>query len=336
MPFFHPNREAKNWFATMLDYNKRGWASSLFTLRGTMVHEIGGRVLMSFVWSICVVATHQLFVPLPLDATMHSLVGVALGLLLVFRTNASYDRFWEGRRQWGSIINESRNLGRAARAYLEAAPDLKQELVVWTCAFPHAAKNYLRGTSGVGAMTPKLPPPDAEIISKVGNAPLAVCLRISQVLVRARDRGLISDYVMMTIDHNVQLLIDYYGSCERIYKTPLPFIYVVHLRRALVLYCYTLPFALVGSFGWWAIFATLLISYTFYGIEEIGVEIENPFGLDPSDLPMEGFCDTIERDLREISALPGPTILASAHSTPEAANGATNSQSNANLADSSY
>ena len=118
----------------------------------------------------------------------------------------------------------------------------------------------------------------------------------------------------MSLDQNVQLLIDYFGACERIHKTPLPFVYVVHLRRALVLYCFTLPFALVDHYGWWAIPATLLVAYTFFGIEEIGVEIENPFGQDDNDLPLERFCETIERDLLELSDGLGPREVASAES----------------------
>jgi putative membrane protein len=101
----------------------------------------------------------------------------------------------------------------------------------------------------------------------------------------------------VTIDANVQQLIDYLGGCERIKKTPLPFAYVIHLRRALILYLFTLPFALVEQFGWATVAFTLIISYILFGIEEIGVEIENPFGTDANDLPLEDICATIEKNL---------------------------------------
>lgn len=285
----------------MIDYNKREWTRSLFALQGTMIHEISGRVSACAVWAVVVVAVHHLIKSMEIQATTHALVGVALGLLLVFRTNASYDRFWEGRRLWGSIINETRNLGRAARVFMKGDRELLEELLLWTIAFPHAVMNSLRGSTGLGAAAAqRLPAGEVDAVLHSGDVPLAVAVRISERLARARDRGIISDYVMMNLDQNVQLLIDYFGSCERIHKTPLPFVYVVHLRRALVLYCFTLPFALVDPYGWWAIPATLLVAYTFFGIEEIGVEIENPFGLDENDLPLERFCDTIERDLLEL------------------------------------
>jgi putative membrane protein len=99
------------------------------------------------------------------------------------------------------------------------------------------------------------------------------------------------------LDRNVQLLIDYMGACERIHKTPLPFAYVVHLRRALLLYCFSLPTGLVNDFGWWTVPANLFVAYTFYGIEEIGVQIEDPFGTDDNDLPLERISASIDATL---------------------------------------
>ena len=111
---------------------------------------------------------------------------------------------------------------------------------------------------------------------------------------------MISDYVMTALDQNVQALIDYIGGCERIHKTPLPFAYMVHVRRRLVLYCIALPFALVSDFGWETIPVSTVVAYVFFGIEEIGVEIEDPFGLDDNDLPLESICQTIDGNLEAL------------------------------------
>ena len=108
-----------------------------------------------------------------------------------------------------------------------------------------------------------------------------------------------------TLDQNVQLLIDYLGGCERIHKTPIPYAYMVHVRRALIMYCGSLPFSLVKDFGWETVPAVVLLTYVFLGIEEIGVEIEDPFGEDENDLPLERICGTIERNLLELIGLPG-------------------------------
>ena len=118
---------------------------------------------------------------------------------------------------------------------------------------------------------------------------------------KARDKGLISDITLASLDHNVQLLVDYLGGCERINSTPLPFAYMVHLRRVIIVYCFTLPFALVETFGWLTVLATLGVAYTLFGIEEIGVEIENPFGNDVNDLALEDLCGKIAKNLLALS-----------------------------------
>jgi putative membrane protein len=108
------------------------------------------------------------------------------------------------------------------------------------------------------------------------------------------------------LDQNVVALIDAVGGCERIRKTPLPFLYVVHLRRALVIYCFSLPFALVDTFGWATVLDVALVAYTYFGIEEIGVEIEGPFGHDENDLPLKDICDSIHKNLYAMADLADP------------------------------
>ena len=282
----------------MIDYDPYRWTSHLLDLDGSMVREIIGRVTLCGVWSLGVVGFHHLIYPIQTSPTTHTLVGVAIGMLLVFRTNASYDRFWEGRRMWGSIVNESRNLARCARAYIApAAPDLAEQIALWTSAFAYASMNNLREGSGIGPARDRLPSDETAAVLASNHVPLAVATRLSEHLAEARARGVISEIMLTHLDQNAQLLIDYLGSCERIYRTPLPFVYVVHLRRALFVYCYTLPFALVGLYGWWTVLVVFIVSYMFFGIEEIGVEIENPFGLDSNDLPLLRFCQMIERDV---------------------------------------
>ena len=109
--------------------------------------------------------------------------------------------------------------------------------------------------------------------------------------------GVLDSIRQVAVEHNLEQLVDYLGACERIHKTPLPFAYVIHLRRALLLYALSLPFVLVESFGWGTIAATFAISYIMFGIEEIGVEIEDPFGYDDNDLPLEQICEGIEKRL---------------------------------------
>lgn len=288
----------------MIDYDPHKWRHHLLDIKGSMVREVTYRVVVYVAWAAAVVYLHQHHYAVAFPDKGHVLVGVALGLLLVFRTNASYDRFWEARKLWGSIINETRNLGRAGSVYLCEAPDLVERLFRWTMAFPHAVMDRLRnGGVGLGPAREWFAPGELDPVLKADHLALAVACRMSEQLAEARQRGVISDFVQMNLDQNVQLLVDYMGACERIHRTPLPFAYMIHLRRALLLYCFTLPFALVEVFGWLTVPATLLIAYTLYGIEEIGVEIEDPFGTDDNDLPLERFCELIERNLQSMRAL---------------------------------
>jgi putative membrane protein len=286
----------------MIDYDPHHWRSHLLDIKGSMVRQIFYRVLICVVWSALVTAGHVWWGPLNIPDRAHVLIGVALGLLLVFRTNSSNDRYWEGRKMWGGIINESRNLARSAAVWLADAPDLLHKLLSWTTLFPWATLHRLRGTPVQFPTVPWLSPEELLTVQKANHVPLTVARRMTEQLDAARRRGLLSDYAFGLLDQNVQLLVDYLGACERIHRTPLPFAYVVHLRRALIVYCLTLPFALVEPFGWWSVVVTLFLTYILIGIEEIGVEIEDPFAGDDNDLPLERFCDTVGADLSEIAA----------------------------------
>ena len=281
----------------MIEYDTRDWRRNLFLVRGTVAPRIAWRVLLFAAWSAAVVLFHQFVHPVAVSSTVHTLVGVALGLLLVFRTNASYERFWEGRKLWGAIVSQSRNLARMAAAYLRDQPQLVESVILWGAAFPYATMNSLRGIAGLGPIAARLPQDDVARTLAAPHVPTAVALRISDSLAGAWKAGYVTDRVATSIEGNVQLLMDHLGGCERIQNTPLPFAYVAHLRLALFLYCLTLPFALVEMFGWTTVLDTLLIVYILFGIEEIGVEVENPFGLDYNDLPLEELCGATEREL---------------------------------------
>ena len=282
----------------MIDYDPHKWFAHFFDIRGSMVRVIAYRVLLCVAIAAVITYLHHEHIELGISERAHSLIGVALGLLLVFRTNASYDRFWEGRKQWGAIVNETRNVVRLASVLLEKDPELVARIVRWTIAFAWATMFYLRGQKNLGPGKSSLPNADVGAVEAAQHPPLAVAREISAAIAEAQARGLITDVQQMALDMNVKELVDYLGACERIRGTPLPFAYVVHLRRALLLYCLTLPFALLPVFGYGTILGVAAISYTLLGIEEIGVEIEDPFGTDDNDLPLDQICSSIDRNLR--------------------------------------
>jgi ion channel-forming bestrophin family protein len=295
----------------MIEYNPHKWTEHILDIRGSLIREISLRVLLCGLWSfglICVFRNPAQFewmrslvgfTPLDLcaDPTIHSMIGFAFGLLLVFRTNSSYDRFWEGRKLWGGMVNETRNLARLACVHLAANTSLRNEIVRAAIAFVYASKHKLRGSQSLGPMAKRLNQADVSHLEQAEHPPLAIAKYISVLLRRGQEANLYSDLVMMQIDQNVQLLIDYIGACERIHKTPMPYAYMVHIRRAMILYLYSLPFAIYLKFGWLTLPASLFVAFIFFGIEEIGVEIEDPFEGEENDLPLEAICSTIDKNL---------------------------------------
>jgi len=282
----------------MIDYDAHVWRKYLLAVRGSMVREIIYRVLGTTGWALIVGIFDEYFIHKTIPSVVHGLVGTALGLLLVFRTNASYDRFWEGRKLWGGIVNETRNLARLSKVLIASQdPRLHSEIVRWTIAFCYAAMHSLRGRKDIGPMAEVLPKGSVKCALDAQHTPLWIATRITQLINDARKKGYVDTVQAQALDNNTQLLIDYIGGCERIVKTPLPFAYVVHLRRALILYTFTLPFALLKDLGWAMVAAVFIVAYVFFGIEEIGVQIEDPFGYDDNDLPLERICNTIENNL---------------------------------------
>lgn len=295
----------------MAPYDPHQWTSHLFDIEGSMVREILGRVSACVIWSAVIVGLYEYgpvwFDHLAIAETAHALIGASMGLLLVFRTNASYDRFWEGRKLWGGIVNETRNLARQSASWLATDRDLAKRAIWWTVAFAYSTMHRLRGTavtsgaSGLGPTGDLLPAAETAAVRQAGHVPLTTTRKLTELVHTARQRNLIDGHQLQCLDQNVQLLVDYCGACERIRSTPLPFAYAVHLRRALIVYCFTLPLALVQKYGWETVPVTLLIAYVLFGIEEIGVEIEDPFGSDHNDLPLESICSTIEQNLTEVA-----------------------------------
>jgi len=308
----------------MVEYDPHHWSSHLFDIKGSLVREIVARVSSCTTWAIVVVLLDIVVrrqwpgATVAIPEAGHSLIGVALGLLLVFRTNTSYDRFWEGRKLWGSITNECRNLVRAGCVFLRADPALVRRLGLWTAAFPYALMYRLsRAPLRLGPSSVDLPEEEVRMVLQAEHVPLAVSMNITKTLAEAARSGLVSDYLTMMLDQNVQLLVDYMGACERIRNTPMPYAYVVHLRRALIVYCLTLPFALVKNFGWVTILITLVISYVMFGIEEIGVEIEDPFDEDANSLPMGTMCRTIQGNIHGMLAEQGIEVSGPNALTPK-------------------
>lgn len=285
----------------MIDYPRGRWRSLTLAWRGTVLpRTLPWALALTALAVVIKLATQQHLITLEVPPLAHNLIGVALGLLLVFRTNASYDRYWEGRKQWGGIVNSSRNLVRAGASYL--TPNAAAaELARLVQAFPLALKQHLRGLQTYEELDALLPAPLRASLAGV-NAPLRITRAMSQLIGQHHSAGTLPPEAARALETYVANLVDHQGACERILRTPVPFAYVVHIRQLLLFYLISLPFVVVPTLGWIGPVAVAFITLGLMGIEEIGVEIEEPFGTDPNDLPLEAMCATIGRDAQALIA----------------------------------
>lgn len=229
-----------------------------------------------------------------------SLVGIALAIFLGFRNSASYDRWWEGRRLWGELVIRSRSAGRLVLHHARGAgPAAQRALVLRLIAYAYALQHHLRGTPDETSAR-YLPADEAAALRTLRNPPDYVLRRFSSDLADAASRGEIAPMLVAQLEENLTALAGVQSGCERIRLTPLPFAYTVLLHRTAYLFCLALPFGLVTAAGWLTPFVVGLISYAFFGLDALGDELEEPFGLLPNDLPLATICRRVEIDLLEM------------------------------------
>lgn len=271
-----------------------------FILRGSILPRIGGPLLATIGIAVAVTCLHgRLFdTKITLTPIPFSLIGLALAIFLGFRNSASYDRWWEGRKLWGELIIRTRSLTRLWLNHVRPAGTGEAERQIGRLiAFAYALKHALRG-QGAERAAAFLPEGDlADPVHGV-NPPDHILRRFSAAIALAAADGRVSAMMAAEMEEAITALAAIQAGCERIRTTPLPFAYTLMLHRTAYLYCLMLPFGLVDSIGYATPLVVGLISYTFFGLDALGDEIEEPFGTLPNDLPLDTLCRRVEIDLR--------------------------------------
>lgn len=230
-----------------------------------------------------------------LTASFHTLIGLMLGLLLVFRTNTAYDRWWEGRKLWGQLVNDSRNFAIKIATCVRAEQRDKLEIADRLSAFAYALKEHLRG--GVKLQTLPTFEHDEE---QPKHVPAYIVSRIYDRLERWRLAEQLGGFELLFLDRHAAALMDICGACERILKTPIAGGYRRFILQSIWVYIVTLPWGIVDDLQWWTAPVTMVVAYLMVGIEVLAEQAEEPFGTDPDDLPLDDICATIDRNLDEI------------------------------------
>jgi putative membrane protein len=223
--------------------------------------------------------------------------GIILGVLMGLRNRAAYERWWEGRRLWGQLINESRNLAWKVKSYLppEAIAAIGFSRLI--DGFAQALKDHLRSGSRlqqIGGFEDETARP--------AHVPLYLAGRVIGTIAQWQRQELIDPRTMQVLDVHSRALLDICGSCERIRNTPVSPSYRIMLRVGLALNVLITPWYAMLQFHMWCI--PILLAFIFFamGLELVDTDVEEPFGLRPDDLPLENYCRTIRESMTEIFA----------------------------------
>jgi putative membrane protein len=297
----------------MMVPERTGWVRTIFRYRGSELPRTKNRILGVLTIAILVTALEKAdpdVVLFDVHVVPFTLIGVALSIFLGFRNNAAYERWWEGRKLWGALLNTTRSFARQsltliappAGASAEVAAEvqaLERDLVQRAIAFAHTTRHALRDEELGPDVSRFLPADEFEALKKESNKPSAVTFGMAMKIKDAFDKGYIHPFHLPTLEATLVVFTDLHGGCERIKATPIPFSYTTLIHRIVAVYCYCLPFGLITEIGFLTPIACLVVSYAFFGLDIVGDEIEQPFGYDPNDLPLGAISRLVEINLRQ-------------------------------------
>jgi putative membrane protein len=244
--------------------------------------------------------------PLKISTFIFSLVGIVLGLLLVFRTNTAYERWWEGRKTIGTMLNQTRNMAIKFNAFLPMeAMEERRILAHILINYSYALKEHLRANIMLQELLPM--PEEYEVrIRKTDHLPNMIASFMMEKVIEYHQKKIFSDTQLFALFGQLDFFTDVTGICERIKRTPIPWAYKVHLIKFIFLFIMLLPLGLIQDMGYWSVGVVAVIFYAFVGLDFIAGEIEDPFGTDDNDLPTDALSFIIERNVYELMHLGRP------------------------------
>lgn len=286
------------------------WFLSALRLQGSILPRILPRMTLFCTVASVIVATYKQGLWENSD-NLQALTGnvacnLVLGLLLVFRTNTAYERFWEGRKAWGTLVITTRNLAREIQIAVDAPTQVakaeKEKALKRLVGFAIAVKAQLRQESPIEELRELLSDDDIEQLEQANRPPQLITFWLSHYLKQQEKAGHLDKGQRLDINAQINSLVEGLSGCERIIKTPMPLSYGIYLKRLTLLYCVLLPLGLAEQLGWWTPGAIALVSFVLLGVEEIGNEIEDPFGYDFNDLKLDSICETLRKDIGSVLA----------------------------------
>ena len=293
----------------MISYNPKDWFTFIFRFHKADTF----RQLLPLIFAICLYSGIIAFLELEYwklseesyvrnIPVMHTLLGFAISMLLVFRTNTAYDRWWEGRKLWGSLVNNSRNLAMKLASILPKE-DTEQRSFFRKIipAYAYALHNHLhKEKTRVELFEEEEHKHVFQQIDQKKHVPNQLALLMYQHIQALQRENKISGEQLLFLNAELQSFTDICGACERIKNTPIPFSYSVFIKKFIFFYIMTLPFGYVFQLGFYIIPVVAFVFYVLASLELIAEEIEDPFGGDDNDVPTELLSQNIQRHIAEI------------------------------------
>ncbi|UEQ76970.1 bestrophin family protein [Chryseobacterium arthrosphaerae] len=289
----------------MIIRKKEHWFKMLFVWHGSVLPGLLPRLFLLLILSLGVVYLRGVIFSfkIPLNPAPLTLFGFVLALFLGFRNNVSYERFWEGRKLWGALLNTARSLTRQALTLkdIKGSNVSVPEFIQLLGAFVFALKHQLRGTDAYEDLQQRLNEDQLKTVAASKYKPAVIMKLLGEWVQKVKAEGSIDSIRQACFDENFDKLSDIVGGCERIVSTPIPYSYRVLLHRTVYIYCFLLPFGLVDSLRWFTPLIVVFVAYTFVAFEAIADEIEEPFGTEANDLALNSMCIMIDETIHEMA-----------------------------------
>ncbi|MEW5675228.1 bestrophin family ion channel [Flavobacterium enshiense] len=286
----------------MVQYNPKDWITFIFRFhKADTFRQLMPIMFFIALYSGAVGYAEVEILDLPEDSyvrnlgTMHGMLGFVISLLLVFRTNTAYDRWWEGRKMWGSLVNNSRNFALKLSAILKDEHDkayFKKTIPSYASILNKHLKNEETGLMLFEGLDLK--------IDHEKHRPNQVAKMMFEKINDLYVSGKITGDQLIILNSEIQSFTDICGACERIKNTPIPYSYSAFLKKFIFFYVMTLPFGYAFSLGYYVVPVVVFIFYVLASLELIAEEIEDPFGNDENDLPTKKIAENIKRHVEEI------------------------------------
>lgn len=283
----------------MVEYNPKSWLNLIFHSYSRYVFKrlLPALIYVTLYTSLISYVFYELNIDFISTTSVHSILGIVLGFFLVFRTNGAYDRWWEGRKVWGELVNETRNMALKFSVLVPMDHPLRQYFTECIAAYPKALKEHLREgvpTEVAEEMVAKLK------MENLHHIPNAIAKRLIGMTNQLKKEGVIDAEQYRVLDDELRALTIITGKCERIRNTPIPYSYSMFMKKFIFTFIATLPFAFVTVYHYWTVLIVVLILYILMSIELLAEEIEDPFGSDINDLPTDILANKIEGNIKEI------------------------------------